>query len=241
MKSRNSLLLFTVFISAVLSSCVFSFPGPTIRGNGNVVKETRDVGGFDEVRASRGMNVYISQGETISVVVEADDNLTDEIETRVEGGVLEVRATANIRSATSKKVFVTVPEIKSIKGSSGSNVYSETKIVSDYLDLAASSGSNLKIEVETGNLEASTSSGSNITLSGTADNANCKSSSGSNIFGEELKAKNCEAKASSGSNIWITVETDLKGKASSGGNVFYFGEPSATDIEKSSGGNVIKK
>lgn len=239
MKTKSSIFSSFIFLSVLFTSCIYS--GPGIRGNGNVTKETRNAEDFDEIEVSRGMNVYISQGENTRVIVEADDNLLDAIETEVIGDVLEIRAIKNIRSATTKKVFVTIPKITSVKTSSGSNVYSETLLEAKNIDLSSSSGSNLKLELNAEITEASSSSGSNITLQGNTNSFTGKASAGSNIFAEDFKAKNCDAKASSGSNIWITVEDNFLGKASSGANVFYFGEPKTTEIEKSSGGNVLKK
>jgi hypothetical protein len=239
MKTKSSIFTSFYFLSVLFTSCIYS--GPSIRGNGNVTKETRNVDEFDEIEVSRGMNVYISQGEIAKVEVNSDENLLDAIETVVIGDVLEIRSIKNIRSATTKKVFVTVPKISSVKTSSGSNVYSETQFDTKNIEFSSSSGSNLKFEVNAEKISASTSSGSNITLTGKTGAFSGKASSGSNIFAEELTAKNCDAKASSGSNIRITVKDNFNGIASSGGNVFYFGEPGTTDIEKSSGGNVIKK
>ncbi|MBK6281967.1 MAG: DUF2807 domain-containing protein [Draconibacterium sp.] len=92
--------LFVTFLFA-FSSCVFM--GPSIKGNGNVVEQTREPGNFDKIDVSRGMNVYITQGETRKVVVKADENLLEAIETKNEGDVLVIKATQNIRNATSKK------------------------------------------------------------------------------------------------------------------------------------------
>lgn len=239
MKTKSSIFTSFIFLSLFFTSCIYS--GPSIRGNGNVAKETRHVKEFDEIEVSRGMNVYISQGEITKVEVNADENLLDAIETVVVGDVLEIRAIKNIRSATTKKVLVTVPKITAVKTSSGSNAYSETLFDTKTIEFSTSSGSNIKFEVHAERINASTSSGSNITIHGKTGSFSGKASSGSNIFAEELAAKNCEAKASSGSNIWITVENSFTGIASSGANVFYFGDPGSTDIEKSSGGNVMKK
>lgn len=239
-KMKTKVLLFTpLFLLFVASSCIFM--GPSIKGDGNVVKENRSLDDFDQIEVSRGMNVYISQSTATSVTVEADENLLDAIETKVSGDVLEIKALKNIRNATAKKVFVTVPEISAISTSSGSNVFSETALVAEHLELKSSSGSNLKLELKARRTEAKTSSGSNITLSGNTETFEGEASSGSNIFGEDFATKKCDAQASSGSNIWIRVENELIGKASSGANVFYFGQPQTESIEKSSGGNVIKK
>ena len=239
MKQKISILATFTFILFVFSSCIFS--GPSLKGNGKVVEETRKTGDFDEIKVSRGMNVYISQGERTKVVVKADENLLDAIEIKVEGNTLKVTSNQNIRSATSKKVFVTTPKISKIKSTAGSNVYSETVIKSKNLDLSASAGSNLKLDVNVGVLDASVSAGANIKLEGQAESFTGKASSGSNLKAEDLTTENCTVNVSSGANIWVTTNNTFDAHASSGGNLFYYGNPKSTEIEKSSGGNIIKK
>ena len=239
MKQKLPILTFSMMILIAFSSCVFM--GPSIKGNGNVVEQNRKTREFSKIEVSRGMNVYISQGETHKVVVKADENLLDAIETENEGDVLIIRATQNIQSATSKKVFITVPNLEEIEASSGSNIFSETKLVFRDLTASTSSGSNVKLEINSEKSEFSSSSGSNINLQGTTNSFMAKASSGSNIKAEELTAENCEAKASSGSNIWITAKNDFSGDVSSGANIFVYGNPKNSNIEKSSGGNVINK
>jgi len=239
MKQKFSILATFIFVLFVFPSCIFL--GPSLKGNGNVVEETRKTGEFDKIKVSRGMNVYISQGEKTKVVVKADENLLDAIEIRVEGNTLKVTSNQNIRKAKSKKVFVTTPNISKIRSTAGSNVYSETVIKSKNLDLSSSAGSNMKLEVNTEIIEVSTSAGSNIKLEGRTITFNGKASSGSNLKAEELNTKDCTASVNSGANLWITVKDNFSGHASSGGNLFYLGNPKTTDIEKSSGGNVIKK
>jgi len=232
----NLFLLLSVIIS---TSCVFM--EPSLKGNGNVVEETRKVGEFDEIKVSRGMNVYISQASEHKVVVKADENLMDAIKIKLEGSTLKITTDKNIRKATTKKVFVSAPDISLIGSSSGSNVYSETVLKSKNLDLSSSSGSNMKLKVRSYNLDVSVSSGSNIRLEGNADSFSGKATSGSNLKAEDLISENCTARVSSGANIWISAKDNFDGHASSGGNIFYYGDPESTDIEKSSGGNVIKR
>lgn len=239
MKQKNLILSFLILIVFFSTSCIFS--GPSLKGNGNVAEETRKTSAFEKIKVSRGMNVYISQGDETSIVVEADQNLLDAIETKVEDNTLKITTNANIRKSKSKKVYITTPNISDIKSFAGSNVFSETVLESKNLELASSAGSNIKLTVKAGNLNVSASAGSNIKLDGTADSFTGKATAGSNIKAEELAAKNCEARSNSGSNIWITAKRDFEGHASSGGNVFYYGNPNSVDVHSSSGGNVIKK
>lgn len=238
---RNRFQLIGVFalLSILLSSCWFL--GPSVKGNGRVTEETRQVDEFDQIKVSRGMNVYITQGSPAEVVVIADNNLHEIIETVVDGGVLKIRARENIRWAKEKKVMVTVEKLNAVGASSGSNVYSLSQIMSPNLELNASSGANLTMEINADHLKSDCSSGANIKLSGLAKNAELEASSGANLIGKELNADNCKMKASSGANVSSCVKAELEADASSGGNVVYYGEPTSTNVNSSSGGNIHRK
>ena len=227
------------FLSMVLSSCWFM--GPSVKGNGNVTEEVRQVAEFDQIQVSRGMNVYVTQGSPAKVVVIADNNLHEVIETKVEGGVLKVYVNENVRWAKEKKVMVTVEKLSGVQTTSGSNAWSQNQIMSENLELKATSGANLTMDVNAKYLKADCSSGANIKLSGLAKEAELETSSGANLKGEELKAENCKMRASSGGNVLSTVNGRLEAHASSGGNVVYYGEPTETDVNTSSGGNIHKK
>jgi len=227
----------TVF-SIMLTSCWLV---ESVRGDGRVIEEVRSLDEFDQIEVSRGMNVYITQGSPKKVLVVADNNLHEIIRTEVHGHVLKVYAEKNIRDAEEKKVMITVEKLSGVETSSGANVWSQGKIMSDDMDLHASSGANLTLELDVKNLEASCSSGANVKLSGSAIKAEMGASSGANLIGEKLKTNQCKLEASSGSNVSSTVMEKLEAHASSGGNVFYYGAPTSTDVSSSSGGNIIRK
>lgn len=238
-RNQFQLIGVLVFLSVIISSCWFL--GPSVKGNGNVTEETRQVDEFDQIQVSRGMNVYVTQGSPAKVVVVADNNLHEVIETKVEGGVLKVYVNENVRWAKEKKVMVTVEKLTGVETSSGSNAWSTNQIMSENLEMKATSGANLTMDVNAKYLKADCSSGANIRLSGLAKEAELETSSGANLKGEELIADNCKMRASSGGNVSSTVNGKLEARASSGGNVVYYGEPSKTEVDTSSGGNVHKK
>ncbi|WP_321348232.1 head GIN domain-containing protein [uncultured Draconibacterium sp.] len=230
-------ILTGIFLALGTSSCLFQ---STVKGNGNVTTEERNLEDFNELNVSRGMNVYVAMGNDYKVLVEADENLHNSIVTELQGDELRIKAIDIIRNATSLKVYVTLPRLVAAKSSSGSNVFSENTLNVNDIVLSASSGANLRFSLEANDVTAKASSGSNIFLDGNAASINAKASSGSNIKAGDLKAKAANAHVSSGANIWLNTENELEADASSGGNVFYIGNPSTTNINKSSGGNVIK-
>lgn len=234
---QKILILSLLILTVSMHSCVLS---PSVKGDGNVTEEERKTADFDGIKASRGMNVYITQGDDFRVMVKADENLHDYIETQVDNGILVVSSSANIRKSKAKAVYVTLPNVETVKASAGSNVFTESGIRANELDVKSSAGSNINLEVKADKIMVSASAGSNIWLKGAADQLNAAASSGSNIKAGDLKTDKAEIKVSSGANIWTLVDQSFSAKASSGGNIFYAGNPSQTEINKSSGGNVIK-
>ena len=238
MKTKILSTIAVVFLLSLVTSCIL---GPTVTGNGNVTREERETGSFNKIRVTRGLNVYLSQGDRQKIIIEADENLLEYIETEVDDNKLNITTSAFVRGSKSMKVFVTLTDLSEIHATAGSNVYSENELSVGDIDISGSAGSNLKLQIKAEAIDVSASSGSNITLIGTADESELKASAGSNIKAEELNTNECEAKTSSGANIWINVLNDFEAHASSGGNIFYKGNPKNTNIEKSSGGNVIRQ
>ena len=235
----NRAYLFIVVLSFFVTSCIFI--GPSVNGNGHVTEQTRNVGSFTGIEVTHGMNVYLVQGSPAKVTVVADENLHKYIETEIEGGVLKISTSEHIRKAREKKVMVVVENLEQISSEAGSNVFSQGMISSGHLTLSAFAGSNLKLELNVNRLNAKCSAGANMLLSGKAKEADLRASSGANIRGERLEIDRCRAKTSSGANVFFNVSEELDAESSSGGNIFYWGNPSKTNISSSSGGNIIKK
>lgn len=237
MKTKSSIIyILLAFMSLLLSSCWLI--GPSIKGNGNVTEETRELGDFDEVEVSLGMNVYLTQGTPSTVKVVADNNLHDVIETDVDGDVLKVYVRAKIREAREMKVMITAEDITRVNVTTGGNVYSQNPIKADEMEIKATLGSNITMDLEVENLQATCSTGANIHLSGVARQSKLEGSSGANLKAEALKSERCTLRASGGGNVYASVVKQLEAKASGGGNIVYFGEPTSADISSSGGGNV---
>ncbi len=232
-----------VLVSIFLSSCGFDINigdfGTGISGNGNVVTEERDITeNFTEVLASEGIQVYVTQADEFEISVEADENVMDLIGTDIRNGKLKIHAIENIGRAT-KKVYVSLPDVTALKGSSGSHLTTESTIKADILEVDASSGALMDLDIDANEADIEAGSGANVTMSGTAGKAYVDGGSGANINAKGLIAKSCNAEASSGANIRINVSDELTADASSGGNITYSGDANVT-TKKSVSGSVHK-
>jgi len=232
-------IIVSTLLSLSLFSCHFDF-GET--GNGNVTIEDRNVTeSFTSIKATEGLNVYLTQSDTESITVEADENLQELIITEVENGVLKIHTKKNIGRSKSKKVMVSFKTISGITSTSGSNVYSTNTIKVDDLELKSTSGSNMTLEINTTALNSKSTSGSNLRLSGSTSQIIAEATSGSNIKAGDLNSESSEVKATSGANITVNTSKKLVAKASSGGHVKYYGDPETVDKSDDVSGNISKR
>ena len=234
MKTTMKILSLSI-IAVFFASC--SFTG--VKGSKNVITQERTISEkFSEVKVSTGIDLYLTQGNNVSVTVEADDNIIDLLITEVKGDVLHVHFDKNIGRVESKKVYLTMPDIKSLKASSGADIVTKSKIKADKLNISASSGADIEAELEVNELICKSSSGSDIDLRGKSNKATVQASSGSEINASELIVNHVIAESSSGADITITANESLTADASSGADIRYKGSPKEKDIDKSSGGSV---
>jgi len=229
-------LVGSIVISLVFSSCFYG-----IRGNRNVVKSERQVEIFESISASAGIDVILTQDSVAKVVVEADDNLQENIKTEVSNGELKIYPEKQIRSCKAKRVCVSFKTVHAIDGSSGADIKSTSRLRLPILEISASSGANIDLAVEGDGLTAESSSGGVINLTGTVNNLSVDGSSGARIKAPDFQSKTCNAGASSGATIKISVSEKIIAKASSGGNISVNGNPKEREVEKSSGGSVSFK
>jgi len=228
-----------ILVLLITTSSCFMEGITGIRGNGNVVSEDREISSdFDAIKVQQGINLYLTQGNSTELNVEADENILDLLLTEVKNGELKVYFEKNVYRAKERNVYLTTKEISKIRTSSGASVKSENTLQSTTLDLDSSSGSSIKIHVNATEVTSECSSGADIDIFGKAETFSAKASSGSSIDADKLEAIDVYARVSSGASIDVNVTGNLTAKASSGGDIDFEGNPAHVNKDTSSGGSV---
>lgn len=243
MTTLTKIIVATVLaiLSLTLFSCNFNI-NSGVSGNGNVQIEERIISqSFSAIKATEGLNVYLTQGNTESITVEADENLHELILTEVVDGVLKIHTKENIGRASAKKVMINFKDITAITSTSGSDVYSTNTITANHLKLKSTSGSDMKLDVNTSVLECESTSGSDLKLSGKTDRLIAEATSGSDIKASNLIAQSSQVKATSGADISVNTQKELTAKASSGGDIKYYGNPEKVSKKDGTSGSIRKQ
>lgn len=224
--------------------------------------ETRNVGEFSGLEVSTGVDVVFKQENATSVKVFADSDKLQYIITKVENGILKVyidnkgakkmkfkNLSVNISSPRMENIktssgasFSTINNLNgsniNIDASSGSSVKGKFNI-SKTSFIEASSGSNVKVDINTVSISVKSSSGSNVNVEGNSDEGMIDVSSGAVVKADNLRINNAEVESTSGSSASVNVKDKMRVKASSGGSVRYKGNPKIdSDVSKMSGGSL---
>ena len=241
MKTNITKIISFLFIATIFSSCNVNMFN-RISGNKNVISENRKVQeDFTKVKVSSGLDLYLSQGSSNKITVEADENLHDIIITEVKNGVLKIYSEENIWRAKARKVYVTVKTLEKLTATSGSDVYAKETIEVDTIEISATSGADIRISLDANSVETSSTSGSDIEVSGRTENHASSATSGSSIDAYELYSKNTIVKVSSGADINIHASENIDARASSGGDIDFKGSPKKISKKSNSGGSVSAK
>jgi hypothetical protein len=203
--------------------------------------ETRPLEGFDSIAVGGGIDLTLRQGANFRVEVTADDGDLADIVTEVSGGKLEIRRprTAGLfQWGDAGSVDVTLPKLLALTASGGSEVETEGTFSGDTLEVSASGGSDMVIEIAVATLELTASGGADLRVSGTAGTARVQSSGGSDLNASGLTVGEADVQSSGGSDLSIAVTDSLTANASGGSDISYTGQPRTVNVNSSGGGGV---
>ena len=233
----------TKFIIAAVTALLFASCNlnvNTIKGSGNVTTEKRTLSGnFTKVSVSNAIDLVIIQSDSTEVVVEADDNIQQEITTKVENGTLYIKCKYNsFQDIATKRVTVKMPVIDKLAAWSAASIMSKGLIQGQDINIEASSASTVDVNIESDNITCDSDSGSSIRLEGKALKMQASASSGGSVSARKLLVNEIHAEASSGGDVNVHPIVNLKASASSGGTVNYDITPKTIEKTSSSGGTI---
>lgn len=229
--------LSVIFILGIVMTLVSCDEG--IIGSGRIVKETREVKSFDAIDVSGAFHVFITQGDTESLEIEADDNLIQYVESYVRGGTLylETRGFA-IRSAT-MKAYITVQDLEQVNASGAVKITGESPLEFGRLEIDISGAADIDMEVYGDKLDLKVSGAGKTHLNGEVETMNIRLSGASKLNAEALYAKKMDIDISGAGSARVNVEEELTANISGAGNVRYLGDPKVHS--KVSGAGNVKR
>lgn len=173
-----------------------------IRGSGHLVEEKREVNGINGVDLATMGTLYIKTGEMESLLIEAEDNLLEYIETRVKNGMLRIDSTWNVSLRPTLRInyHLTVTDLDTIRISSSGDVYAQIPDLEvGRFSVNISSSGNLDMgDLQADSLKVNISSSGDMSMGELqADSLTVRISSSGNVEIDELYADSLRANISS--------------------------------------------
>jgi hypothetical protein len=231
---------FVLFLAGILLAGCGSIP---ITGSGNVVTQEEAITGFDKVDISYSFEANISQGDTFSVVIRADDNLVEYLQVVKEGNTLQIGLKPNhpeIRSAT-LEAEVTMPELAGLDLTGASHVTVTGFKSAQALVVDASGASHLRGDIEAGDLTFNLDGGSEVILTGSAENATIKASGSSEVDLSAFSVVDANVEAGGASQVAVNASGRLDVDASNSAQVYYLGSPTLGKMDTSGSASIEQK
>ena len=212
-------------------------------GDGPVVTETRTAATFNEIEFSvPGDVVYIDADER-EIIIEAQRNIINVIETYVSGNELKVRIKDNTSIGSSKGVHITVkgPAVRSLKLSGSGNLSVPGTFAANDAKLRISGSGKMMInKIEALNFEVTISGSGNIDiLDGIANEADLNISGSGDLDMVNVISQKMETQTSGSGTMKVNVSDVLDARISGSGDVYYKGTP-ALNVSISGSGKIIK-
>ena len=225
------------FVAFVTTACA-----QNISGNGNVVEENRPVESFSAIDIGGVLNVYLTQGDTESVTVEADENLLDLIITENRGNtlVVELKKGVDIKKAKEKNVYITLRSIDELEVGGVVNVKTTNALTADAFDLDIGGVGNTDLELRCNQLDAKASMVGNLTLRGAVQEANIKNGGVGSLKAFDLKVDRLTIKNSGVGSAEVQAQDEISITSSGVGSVRYKGDPVVKELSTSGVGKVKK-
>ncbi len=222
---------------ALLLGAGAAFAQERITGNGDVKKEVRDVTGFSGIAIGGSGHVYLVQGNTESVQIEAESNLLPYIVSDVEDHNLSIHYKKGYNLKTNKpiNIYVTVKNIDYIGASGGVSVAATEGIKTDRLKIDASGSLRLNMKLEAKSLDAQFSGSVEARITGTLEEARYDISGSANVSAPGLQTASADIIISGSGDLDLAVAKDLDVSISGSGKVHYKGSPTITKHISGSG------
>jgi hypothetical protein len=197
---------------------------------------------FSELVLTGSMNVELKIADKEEVIIETKGIEVEDIGVNVKGGVLKINA---LKAFKNKNIEINITiyhkDLYEISASAGAIVTKGETLNGDKLDLDASSGAKISIDLNVKSLKAFTSSGASLLLSGKVESGQLTATTGGMIDGKKLEVERAYVVSSTGASISVKAISELDIRSNTGGNVTYYGTPVKKTIKKVMAGEVVNE
>ncbi len=231
-----------LFAILLLGSFVFSRcdeNGLCRRGEGHLVEETRILPTFSKLETKGAFNVTLIPHDTYQVVIQAQANVMNAIESRVSGGELVLDLDECFRNYAPIHVTVYAPTFEAVKIKGSSDLDATAPLITPAFSLQIEGSGDAVLALETDQVAVFISGSGDVELSGSAVLQDLDIAGSGKVHAYELWTSKTAVRISGSGDCRVYAQDELSVQISGSGTVYYKGYPTLTELVISGSGEVI--
>lgn len=244
MKSLTTLLLIAS-LTAGTADYTFAKAIPVVKAIQQTTQD-RHLSGFRAIDLAGSFDVYITQGSTESVKVEAPSDVIDRIITEVEDGVLKIHSKKDTNwgnwSWGNKKmvVYVTAKDLNSVGVTGSGDIFFKEGITTNSLKLRITGSGDMLGKVSVKNLECKISGSGDMKLAGRADESTVSIVGSGDFTARDLETVNTAVRVAGSGDAVVNASNKVDAAVSGSGDIHYTGGAKNISSSKAGGGDISR-
>lgn len=228
MTKRNLVATGVFIITLLFTGGLQAQNWKTITGSGSVVKKDFNLAAFDGFTLGISAKVYLRQGNTQSVSIEAQQNIMDLLLTEVNDKHWKIRfeSGVNVRKYQPIRIYITIPTLTKAHITGSGDVIGEGTFTNlSNLSINITGSGDLKLAVEAQDIEGKITGSGNVKLDGSANALTISITGSGDFLAAGLSVKNSTVRISGSGDCTTNVSDTIDIQVSGSGNVRYKGQP----------------
>lgn len=221
-------LLVSFSLAAVLMSATGCMENGRfgIRGEGPVVERKVNLDRIKGISLPGSAKVFLTQGSSQEVRIEAQENIINNLELEVHGEVWKIGNKRSVWQSDPINIYITLETLKLIRITGSSDV----EFVNHFTDLKdveirISGSGKIYLDMDARKISASISGSGDLLMHGSAEDLDLGISGSGSMSAFDFKALKADVSISGSGGMELSVKERLDAHISGSGNVFYKGNP----------------
>lgn len=229
MKKVFLTLSILVIASFMLSACSLPFVN-VVRGSGNLTSESRQVSGFDAIRLDGAGKLLITQGDSETLTIEAEDNIISDLSSTVQGNTLvlgfqEKFWMKSIIPTRTITYTLTVKDLTEVTFNGAGDLEMDDLVTGSFSVTINGAGQASINNLNADSVDVRISGTGNVQLAGEVDRQNINIDGAGNVQAGDLRSASTTIIFNGLGNGTVWATESLSVTINGGGTLGYYGSP----------------
>ena len=242
-----------IFISLLIVACSSENANDCFQASGKIIQQEVDVPDFEKILVNRDIEVILSEGSEINVIIETGKNLMNDVEVVVADNELRLTDNNNcnyVRDYGITKIYITAPNITEIRSSTQYDISSQGILNFNSLSLISEDFNapdtftvgDFRLNINSVKLNVVANNISSFYITGVVENLYVGFFAGAGRFeGQDLIAENVDVFHRGSNDMIINPQQSISGEIRGVGDVIAVNQPPTVTLEQFYTGALIFK